>query len=250
MEARSLGLPHHSYCTPYAEAAASVKLKVVRQPPAIVARDLEAGLLAAGFVSPIDFARNASEYRVVPNTGVASREANGSLIIRFRPGLETVRSLAVPAIATSDIILARLLLSERFGITPTLIPVAGSPEEMLTRADAALIASLSASPGHDDEEGLDLIEEWIGATGLPYVHGIIASRDGALTPEEARGLSSVATPPDEPIGEDDQGEPVYPPFGYGLQEDALDGLREFMHYAYFHGILPDVPDVTFLGAEE
>jgi predicted solute-binding protein len=249
MEARALGLPYHSYCTPYADAAATVRLKIIRQPPAVVARDLDAGSLAAGFISPVDFARNASEYRVIPNAGIVSREGNGALILRFRPGLETVRSLAVPSIATSDIILARLLLSERFGITPTLIPVAGTVEEMLARADAALVASLAATPEQDDEEGLDLVEEWIGATGLPYVHGIIAARDGILAEREVEALSAVAKPPDEPMGEDEEGQPVYPPFGYGLQEDALEGLKEFMQYAYFHGILQDVPDVKFLGEE-
>jgi chorismate dehydratase len=249
MDTRTLGLFHHLFCTPYADAAASVHLNVVRETPALIARDLDARLLVAGFISPIDFARNASEYRLVPNTGVVSREGNGSLVIRFRPDAETVKTLAVPPISASDIILARLLLSERFGLTPVLVPVAGSLEAMLAKADAALMAPLSADPEYDEVEGLDLVEEWIDATGLPYVHGLIVTREGNLHPEEITALSAAGIPAPPETPELPEPEAMVAPYLYGLPDDALEGLREFLQYAYFHAILPDVPDIKFLGEE-
>jgi chorismate dehydratase len=249
MDTRTLGLFHHSFCTPYADAAASVHLDVIRETPAVVARDLDAGSLVAGFISPIDFARNASEYRLVANAGVVSREGNGALVIRFRPDAETVKTLAVPSISASDIILARLLLSERFGLTPALVPVDGNVEAMLAKADAALVATLSANPEYDGEEGLDLVEEWVDATGLPYVHGLIVAREGNLHSDEITALSAAGAPalPESP--EIPDAETTFYPYSYGLPDDALEGLKEFLQYAYFHGILPDVPDIKFLGEE-
>jgi predicted solute-binding protein len=249
MDTRTIGLFHHSYCTPYADAAASVQLNVVRETPAVIARDLEAGLFVAGFISPIDFARNASLCRIVPDTGVVSREGNGSLIIRFRPGLDTVKTLAVPSIAASDIILARLLLSERFGIAPAIVPVMGDVAAMLARADAAMIAPLSARPEHDEEEGLDMVEEWVEATGLPYVHGIIVAREGELRGNEISVLSAAGIPPSPDLTGEPEIDVDVPRYSYGLPDDALEGLIEFLQYAYFHGILPDVPEIKFLGEE-
>jgi predicted solute-binding protein len=249
MDTRSLGLFHHLFCTPYADAAASVQLQVTRDTPAVIARDVDAGSLVAGFISPIDFARNASEYRVIPNAGVVSRGGNGALVIRFRPETETIKTLAVPSISASDIVLARLLMSERFGIAPSLVPVAGTVDVMLAKADAALIANLTADPEYDGEEGLDLVEEWVDATGLPYVHGLIVAREGNLRPREITALSAagISVPPGSP--DDHDAETVAHPYSYGLPDDALEGLKEFLQYAYFHGIIPDVPDIKFLGEE-
>jgi predicted solute-binding protein len=249
MERRTLGLSQHNFCDPFARAAATVQLHVVRENPSIVSRNLVAGAYVAGFAAPLDFARNASLYRIIPGSGVASAEANGVLTIRFREGARSINTLAVSPISSTDIILARLLLSEKFGLAPTIVPVDGPVEAMLAKADAALIASLTLRPDHPDEEGLDLVEEWIDATGLPYVHGIIAARDGILQDSEINALSAVGLPPisvSSPLADDDA---QVSPFTYGLNEEILDGLKEFLQYAYFHGILPDVPDLKLLGEE-
>jgi hypothetical protein len=37
---------------------------------------------------------------------------------------------------------------------------------------------------------------------------------------------------------------------YGLPEDAREGVREFLRYAFYHGILPDVPDLRFFGEDD
>jgi hypothetical protein len=37
---------------------------------------------------------------------------------------------------------------------------------------------------------------------------------------------------------------------YGLPEDAREGVSEFLRYAFYHGILPDVPDLRFFGEDD
>jgi len=36
-------------------------------------------------------------------------------------------------------------------------------------------------------------------------------------------------------------------FSYDFGPDAEEGLKEFLRYAYYHGVLPDVPDVRWFG---
>ena len=37
-------------------------------------------------------------------------------------------------------------------------------------------------------------------------------------------------------------------FSYDLNEDDLEGLREFLRYAFYHGAAPDVPELRFYAA--
>jgi predicted solute-binding protein len=38
-------------------------------------------------------------------------------------------------------------------------------------------------------------------------------------------------------------------FSYDFNQDAEAGLKEFVRYGYYHGILRDVPDMKWFGAD-
>ncbi|MCZ6775533.1 MAG: hypothetical protein O7D34_03630 [Ignavibacteria bacterium] len=48
--------------------------------------------LHAAFVSPIDYARESSDYRIVPGIAVSSRQA---IDLHFRESIRTINTLAV-----------------------------------------------------------------------------------------------------------------------------------------------------------
>ncbi len=41
--------------------------------------------------------------------------------------------------------------------------------------------------------------------------------------------------------------PTWKSFSYDFTEEVEEGLQEFLRYAYYHGVLPDVPDVRWFG---
>lgn len=248
----TLGIPNLVSCRPFVEGLRESDLfTLVRDEPAVLAQKLHARVLDASYISPIEYAWNASEYLILPESAVVSSAGNNSLLLYFRRGVHDVTTLAVPPTSASDIVLAKILLAERFDIYPRFIPVAGDVDAMLAKADAALLSGDPALAAVRPD-ALDLIEEWIATTDLPYVHGFLAAREDALTREArtavslagTRGLQAVAA-----AGGDAAVQVAR--FDYAFSEDAREGVREFLRYAYYHGILPDVPELRFFeGAGE
>src|SRR5207247_287926 len=75
--------------------------------------------LEAAFLSPIDYAREGSEYCIVPNVAVSSRTPSDTIVLHFKEGLHTINTLAVHPTSTSEVVLGSILLSERFDVRPT-----------------------------------------------------------------------------------------------------------------------------------
>jgi predicted solute-binding protein len=118
MSTRTLiGIPGDISCRPLSEALRrSGEFEIVHDAPATLALRLERRGLGGALLSPIDYARNASEYLIVPGSAVSSQSGNESIVIHFRQNVRAVKTLAVQPVSASDIILARILLAERFDI--------------------------------------------------------------------------------------------------------------------------------------
>jgi chorismate dehydratase len=250
MSSRTLiGIPDDISCRPIRDLLrTSGEFEVVLDAPASLAQRLERRGVTSALLSPIDYARNASEYLIVPGSAVSSQEGNESIVIHFRHGVKAVRTLAVQPVSASDIILAKILLAERFDIEPRIMPLQGTLDAMLDRADAALLAGDAALGSvMERPEALDLVEEWIAATDLPYVHGFWCARENTLTEPEWTLLGGLGSRVDAPSPEAGEPSPV-DLFSYDFPDNVQEGIREFLRYAYYHGILPDVPDLRFFGS--
>ena len=242
-----LGIHPHSYCRPLLTGLTGAnRFDIQTDIPATLALRLRHRELHAALLTPIDYARDSSDYLIVPDVSVSSQLPNNAITIHFRKGIRTVSTLAVNPSSSSEIILATIILAEEFAITPTIIPAAGSLDSLLIRADAALLVgddSLRVASG--DLRTIDLVEAWYEMTDLPYVHGIWCGRESDLNAEDIRALQEGARAGKAASGED--AEAPLTAFEFTGTAESTEGLREFLRYAYFHGILPDVPDLHFYG---
>ena len=216
------------------------------------------------FLSPIDYARYGAEYRILPGVGVSSSKPTGTIQLFVKTDARNIDTLAVDIRVTSEIILAKILLAEKF---PNLasdprkmqfIPMLPDVESMLKRADAALVVNFA--PQSASTHGLfalDLVEEWNDLTNLPYVHGFWVGREEAqsvtllrrLVRAKGEGLSHVRDIASRVAAEHrvttELALEYLSSFSYGLGKEEEEGLSEFMRFAFFHGIIPDVPDVNY-----
>jgi predicted solute-binding protein len=258
---KRLGASPHLYCEPVIvrlKADDGFELTVDAQTRnAIKLRQHD---LDAAFLSPIDYARESSEYTIVPGVAVSSDKATQSVVLHFREGIRSVRTMAVDPSSTSEIILAKILLEEQFDTAPTIIPAHGPLQVMLQRADSALLVgdpSLQEAGGNQNR--IDLIEAWNDLTELPYVHGFWCAREEDLTRVQARKLQEAlqqgVTMFDE-IARSGGGQHLLhespefiktylESFSFELADEAEEGLREFIRYAYYHGVLPDIADLNY-----
>ena len=74
--------------------------------------------LDAAFLTPIDYARDSSEYRIVPGVGVSSASATGSISLVFHDEIQTVNTVAIDPSSSSEIILAKIILAEEYELEP------------------------------------------------------------------------------------------------------------------------------------
>lgn len=228
--------------------------------PARLAIAMREHRLDAAFLSPIDFARDFAGYTIIPRAGVSSAQGTGTVSLIFRDEhLHTVSTVAIDPSTPSEIVLAKILLAEEFDLAPQFVPATGTIAERLARADAVLLVgdqSLREADRHPNR--LDLIEAWVEMVNLPYVHGVWCTPQGglsaahidALTQAAANGASllegvaSDVAPDRFPSHTRALLVDYLHMFSYTLSDDDLDGMREFLRYAFYHGILPDVPDLT------
>lgn len=208
--------------------------------------------LDAALIGMVEYARDSSDWKILP--GIAAAGGLDTVVIHFREGLHTVRTLAVHPAHVTEIVLARILLAEEFDVAPAIVPAEEDLGGMLRRADAALLvgdAAFREASRHPNR--LDLAELWRDVTGFPLVHAVWCAREAGVTPAEARAIAAAGedgAARREEFGASPEEQIHLDTFLYAWDDDVRAGFAEFLRYAYYHGILPDVPELHLFGAEE
>lgn len=227
--------------------------------PSRLADDLSAGKLDVALIPSVEVLRDA-EYEVVSDACVATRGPVLSVKLFSRVPVAQVRTLALDEGSRTSATLARILLSERFGVRPTteLLPLGFATED--TSADAVLLIGDRAMkpPCERFVATWDLGEEWTDWTGLPFVFAMWAARrdcelgdvEEALCLSRDRGVSRMtdiarreATKLDitEELAHDYLAHNLH--FTLGSAERA--GLRLFQELAVKLGLAPKGVELVF-----
>lgn len=257
--AKRLGIPNQLSMRPLTDALRRNRTWcLVHDSRPALAKQLRERELHAALLSPLDYAKESSDYCIVPDAAVAST-GNGSVVVRFREGIKQITTLAVDPAFASEIILTKIILAEEFSIEPAILPMHATVDTMLQKADAALLTGDVAFKEWGAAENIiDIVEEWNEMTGLPYVHAVWCAWQSDLSPKDAELLKSARLKGVEGIPDialqfsKDQRRGVQEfleSFMYELAPDARDGLAEFMKYLYYHGVVADVADLNFYKAE-
>jgi predicted solute-binding protein len=246
---KRLGIIRHQYAQPLFHLLKSEdkhSFDFVEDVPAKLAYALRQKHLDGAFLSPIDYAKDYAMYRIIPQLCAASFGESNTVSLLFNQNLREIKSIAVDATSSSEIVLAQLILREKYDRTAQIIPFSGSAEEAMKKSDAVLLIG-DTSATLRQENALDLVEEWSDLTELPFIHGLWVAREDSLNKEEMQimidagreGISNL-----EPtLDEDVRGYLLN--FKYELDDESIASLTEFFRMAYYHGILKDIPDVKF-----
>lgn len=159
--------------------------------PAECADRLAGGAADIGLVPSIELARQGLQ--LIPGAGVASRGAVRSILVvsKVEPG--KIRRLAADVNSRTSVVLAQLVLTQRYGADLELVSHPPDLQTMLTRADAALLIgdpALRLDVERLPYQVLDLGEEWNEMTGLPMVFAVWACVAGVQPAELAPSFLS------------------------------------------------------------
>lgn len=211
----------------------------------------------AAYVAPMDYALNSSDLVIVPGIGASSSGFSGAARLYLRGRLETIRTMAVGTVSATDVVLARIVLGEKYDSAPAVVPAAGPVEAMLAKADCALVTGEALFGITASAPFLDLVDEWSDVTELPFVHTIAVMRDEGysaplaelLTASQQAGrleldavaeaLAAERSLPQAGIRE------FLSRFSYTFDDSSRESLETFFQMAFFHGMAGDVADIRF-----
>jgi chorismate dehydratase len=128
-----------------------------------------------------DYARFSDELLLLPDIGISSRGAVGSVLLFGERELENVRDIAVPTDSSTSRQLLRYLLA-RQGLDPHTVEMGPDLELMLDRCDAALLIgdrALDEANNRPELILMDLGTEWQQRSSVPMVFGVFAVRKDA-----------------------------------------------------------------------
>jgi predicted solute-binding protein len=155
--------------------------------PSVCADRLQSGEADIGIVPCAELERLQLDY--LTDVGIACRGAVRSILLISKGPVQKVRTLAADISSRSSVMLARIVVAERYGATPQVISMAPNLPAMMSAADAALIIgdpALALDPDTLPYTVLDLGEEWVQMTGLPMVFAVWAGRTACIDDEVGR----------------------------------------------------------------
>ena len=166
--------------------------------PSRLADRLAAGDLDVALIPAIEYFRSGS-YSIVPGVSIATRGPVLSVTLFSRTPWQEIRRVALDAGSRTSAALTQILLHERYGVHPQVLPLPLDCDAEDVDADAVLLigdrAMGACLPGF--AHAFDLGQEWFDWTGLPFVYAVWAVRpgvdlngvDAALIEAKRRGLA-------------------------------------------------------------
>lgn len=147
--------------------------------PSLCANQLKSGEVDAGLISSIEYLR-IPKLKIVPGLCIASPKRVRSVVILSKVPPEEIRTLALDTSSRTSVVLAQILLRERFGVDVRAVDMAPDQGAMLAQCDAALlIGDVAMRTRREGLIVLDLAEEWHAWTGLPFVFALWQVREDA-----------------------------------------------------------------------
>jgi len=159
--------------------------------PSKCADELAAGAADIGIVPVIEMARQKLAY--FPGTGIACHGPVRTILLISKVPIPQIRTLAADAGSRSSVMLARVILAEKYGADPKIFSRPADLAAMLGEADAALIIgdpALHLDPATLPFETLDLGGEWNAMTGLPMVFAVWAGRKEVIQERYAQAFAA------------------------------------------------------------
>jgi chorismate dehydratase len=223
------------------------------------AENLRQGVSDLALIPAAEYARKKETWFIVPDLCIAAPAASKKIQLFFNSGLRDIKRIAVQSLNSTETILLKIILQEGHELNPEYIEETGDLEHLLKKVDAALqVDEVALENYNKNRNRLDLNEEWVDLTRLPFVYSVWAGREFLIEKEDI-----IAVKMSHEIGfrnieiickdhaekkEEDWG--FYHDFltkdlTYILTDTEKDGLAEFYSYAFYFGLLEYIPDFHF-----
>ena len=205
---------------------------------------------------------------ILPKIAIAAKDYVRSILLISKKPIEQIHTVATDTSSRTSVALLQVLFAQFFGGPRELTPHPPVLDAMLQHHDAALLigdaalkVETSAAP-----HVYDLAHEWRKATGKPFVFAFWAVRLDSL--EKGRGLDLTTIfersrnrgteinnlqviarewSPRLGLSEDEIILYLTENIDYSLDRENHSGLQTFLRYSEQLGLIPQSPELRFLG---
>ena len=219
-------------------------------------RDGEADI---GIIPSIEYQRIGG-LRIISGVSIAANFEVKSVLLLSNIPAESIRTVAADNASRASVALVQILLEKFYGRRLEMTPADPEPEEMLKRADAALVIGDPALAYRGPAPySYDLAAEWRKFTGLPFVFAFWAAGESAAVEEVGRDFRDSR---DFGLARMDEIAAEYAPkykmtpeevkfylthhIDYNLSEDHQRGLKLFYRLAREVGMISEVRDLELV----
>lgn len=172
----------------YGLAESAPQVELVFDLPSRLADRLARGDLDVALIPSVESFQNP-QYSIVSDACIGCRGPVLSVKLLSRVPAREIRTLALDEGSRTSAALTRILLDQRFGLQPQLLPLPIDADWRQSRADAVLlIGDRAIHATHDDlAEVWDLGDQWCRWSELSFVFAMWTARPGV----DASGLAEV-----------------------------------------------------------
>ena len=224
--------------------------------PSALAERLRLDEIDVGLIPIVEYLRGIGN-ALMPGVCIASDGPVRTVKLFSRVHPEKLTNVAVDSGSRTSVALLRILLSERFGVTPDFHSFRADMPEMLRRHDAALIIGDAAFTEDGAPFIWDLGEGWSDLTGLPFVYAAWALRDPEHAPKvqtwlqgaAAEGLNHLQEIAEEAAGLGGRdARSLYSYLAntlhYTLGAREVQGIEKFQKYCHHYNLVPSMRDLN------
>lgn len=236
------------------------KYEIIRTNPLNCAKRLKEGMVSSALIDTLDYAKGKGSWKLIPDFCIASKGQFKTINLFFNKEIRDLKSVAINADDPTAKALLKIIMQEKYEISPDIKIIKGDLAEKLNKADAALISGNTAFIlQQSNKMFIDLVDEWCDLTGLPFVYGLWTVHEMGLSQKPIDALRTLmeiniknqAGALKSAFKKYGDNEPVYADFvntsiTYRLGMEEKDAINEFFRYAFFFGMIEHIPDLHFI----
>ena len=136
--------------------------------------------LDIGLIPIVEYFRandQGKSYRILPNISITSRGSVLSIQLFSRVPIQAIRQIGLDKSSRSSVALLKILLAEKYQLSPTFVPCEPSIDPATAETEAVLLIGDAALKNLGATEySVDLGSEWHELTGLPFVYACWVAR--------------------------------------------------------------------------
>ncbi|MDR4509147.1 MAG: menaquinone biosynthesis protein [Candidatus Brocadiaceae bacterium] len=158
----------------------SIELKF--EVPSLLPEMLNSDQLDVALIPSIEYFRNGN-YVIIPEISISSFGAVDSVKIFSKVPIQEIRTAALDKSSLTSCALTKILLKERFHVSPRYSPLNKNYDLAEIHTDAVLVIGDNAMKIIDNGfVTLDLGQAWYEFTGLPFVYAVwVVKKDRRIT---------------------------------------------------------------------